>query len=197
MSGKCRGEAAIIQHDYPKALFVHCVSHVLNRCVVAACSIQAIWNLYEVVVEICLFFNYSPKRQQELQEHIENLPVGTNSKTKLVNLCKTQWVARIEAFEVFRDMLPALVSTLEVISTAHGWSAESSKKASALLISITQFQFLISLEVTWAGLGFIKGLTISLQGKSKDICCAYNEIATVKEALGEVSSNIDTYHKKL
>ena len=55
----------------------------------------------------------------------------------------------------------------------------------------------MSLEVTWAGLGFIKGLTISLQGKSKDICCAYNEIVTVKEALSKVLSNIDTYHKKL
>ena len=94
-------------------------------------------------------------------------------------------------------MFPALVSILEVISTAHGWSAESSKKASTLLISITQFQFLMSLEVTWAGLGFIKGLIISLQGQSKDICCAYNEIVTVKEALSEVRSNIDTYHKKL
>ena len=75
------------------------------------------------VEDISLFFNYSPKRLQELQEHIENLLVGTTSKTKLVNLCKTQWVARIEAFEVFRDMLPALVCTLEVISTGHGWSA--------------------------------------------------------------------------
>ena len=179
------------------ALYVHCVSHVLNLCVVAACRIQAIRNMYGVVEEICLFFNYSPKQQQELQEHVENLPVGNSSKTKLVNLCKTRWVAQIEAFEVFRDMLPALVCTLEVISTAHGWSAGSSKKkASALLISITQFLFLMSLEVTWAGLGFIKGLTISLQGQ-KDICCAYNEIVTVKEALSEVRGNIDTYHKEL
>ena len=158
MSGKYRGAAAIIQHDYPKALYVHCVSHVLNLCVVAACSIQATQNMYGVVEEICLFFNYSTKRQQELQEQIENLPVGTTNKTKLMNLCKTRWVARIEAFEVFRDMLPVLISTLEVISTAHGLSAKSSKKASAILISITQFQFLMSLEVTWAGLGFIKGL---------------------------------------
>ena len=166
MSGKYRGAEAIIQHDYPKALYVHCVSHVLNPCVVTACSIQAIRNMYGIVEEICLFFNYSAKWQQELQEHIENLPVGTTSKTKLVNLCKTRWVARIEDFEVFRDMLPALVSTLEVISTAHGWSAESFKKASALLISITQFQFLMSLEVTWVGLRF-KGLTISLQGNPR------------------------------
>ena len=44
----------------------------------------------------------------------------------------------------------------------------------------------MSLEVTWGGLCFIKGLTISLQGQSKDICCAYNEIVTIKEALNEV-----------
>ena len=85
MSGKYRGAAAIIQHDYPKALQVHCVSHVLNLYVIAACSIQAIQNMYEVVEEICLFFNYSSKWQQELQEHIENLPVGTTNKTKLMN----------------------------------------------------------------------------------------------------------------
>ena len=113
MSGKYRGAAAIIQRDYPKALYVHCVSHVLNLCVVPACSIQAIRNMYGVVGEICLFFNYSPKRQQELQEYIENLLVETTSKTKLVNLCKTRWVARIEDFEVFRGMLPAIVTWLE------------------------------------------------------------------------------------
>ena len=86
MSGKYRGTAAIIQHDYPKALYVYGVSHALNLSVVVAYSKHAIWNMYGVVEEICLFFNYSPKWQQELQEHIENLPVGTTSKTKLLNL---------------------------------------------------------------------------------------------------------------
>ena len=95
--------------------------------------------MYGVVEEIFLFFNYTPKWQQELQEHIEKLPVGITSKTKFVNFCKTRWIARIAAFGVFRDMLPALVSTLEVISIAHGWSAESSKKTSALLISVSVF----------------------------------------------------------
>ena len=153
--------------------------------------------MYGVVEEICLFFNYYPKQQQELQKHIEKLPFGATIKTKFVNLCKTLWVVRIEDCEFFRDIFPALVSTVEVISTVHGWSTQSSKKASAILISITQFQFLMSLEVTWAELGFIKGLIISLQGQSKDICCAYNEIIAVKDALSEGCSNIDTYLKKL
>ena len=62
MSGKNIGAAAIIQHDHRKELYVHCVLLVLNQCVVAACSIQAIRNMYGVVEGICLFFNYSPKR---------------------------------------------------------------------------------------------------------------------------------------
>ena len=147
-----------LQPSFNMVLYVHCVSHVLNRCVVLPIAYR-IRNIYGVVKEVCLFFNYFPKRQQELQEHIKSLPVKTTGKTKHANLCKTRWVARIEAFEVFRDMLP-VVSTLEVISTAHDWSAESSKKSLALLISITQFQFLMSLEVTWAVLGFNNGLTI-------------------------------------
>ena len=54
MSGKYRGAAAIIQHDY-----LHFVSTVLNLCIVA-CGKQAIRNMYGVVEEIFLFFNYSP-----------------------------------------------------------------------------------------------------------------------------------------
>ena len=64
MSGKYRGAAAIIQHDYPKALYVHCVSHVLNLC--CSCCMYHTGNsehVCGVVEEICLFFNYSPKRQ--------------------------------------------------------------------------------------------------------------------------------------
>ena len=47
-AGTClvsRGTAAIILHDYTEVLYVHCVSHVLNLCEVAACSIQVIRNM--------------------------------------------------------------------------------------------------------------------------------------------------------
>ena len=115
-----------------------------------------------VLEEICLFFNFSPKRQQEPEAQIKKLPIGQSSRTKLVNMCKIHWVARIEGFEVFQDLLPAVVSTLEVISTVHGWNAESSRKAASLLTSLTQFEFLMALVVVQGGLGFIKGLTTSL-----------------------------------
>ena len=57
--------AAIIQDSYPKATYAHCAAHTLNLCVVSACSIPAIRNTLGVLQEICIFFNYSPKRQAD------------------------------------------------------------------------------------------------------------------------------------
>ena len=70
MAGKYNGTAAIIQDSYPKATYVHCAAHSLNLCVVSACSIPAIRNAHRVLQEICIFFNYSPKRQAELERQI-------------------------------------------------------------------------------------------------------------------------------
>lgn len=39
MSGAIRGCAAVIMRDYPKAIYGHCHSHILNLSVMKACTI--------------------------------------------------------------------------------------------------------------------------------------------------------------
>ena len=136
---------------------VHCAAHSLNLCVVGACKIQKVKNM---MVELCLFFSNSPKRQIELEKHIQTIE-GTNAK----KLCKTRWVARIDALQVFFDLYPAVVKTLEVISegATTGWNAESCRS----VICITKFQFLMAYVVTKKCLQYTKG---SLQKIAKDIC---------------------------
>ena len=73
---------------------------------------------------------------------------------------------------MFMELFPAVVSTLDIVSTENGWISESSQKATSLLTAITQFEFLMAFVNTKHGFGFIKGLTISLQSHSKDICNA-------------------------
>lgn len=97
MAGKCRGAAACIQSAYPKAVYVHCASHTLNLCVVAACSVQEVKNMMGTLVQICLFFTNSPKRQQELEKHIQAMENNSSTRGKLVSMCKIRWVARIDA----------------------------------------------------------------------------------------------------
>ena len=88
MAGKYRGAAVTIQSKCPKAVYVHCAAHALNLCVVAACSVQLVKNMMGTMVEICLFFSNSPKRQLELEKHINGL--DCTSAKKLVSLCKTR-----------------------------------------------------------------------------------------------------------
>ena len=114
-----------------------------------------------------LFFNFSPKRKAELERQNKELQSVESRRQKLVNLCKTRWVARIEAYEVFMELFPDVVSTLEIVSTENGWNSESSQKATSLLTAITQFEFLMAFVVTKHGFGFTKGLTVSLQSHSK------------------------------
>ena len=194
MAGKYQGAAAIIQQVYPMALYFHCAAHALNLCVVAACSVQSIRNMHGTLQEISIFYNSSPKRQGELEIQIKSKTDST--RLKLVNLCKTRWVARITAYETFYELLPAVISSMEVISTEPGWNTESSQKAATLLRAITQFEFLISFVVVKHGFGFIKGLTVSLQSPLQDICNAYKEVAAVKEALLQIRGGIDVEHKK-
>ena len=56
-----------------------------------------------------------------------------------MSLCKTWWVARIDALEVFFDLFPFVVQTLEAISegSAGGWNTDSSRQAVSLVSSIT------------------------------------------------------------
>jgi hypothetical protein len=84
---------------YPKAVYVHCASHTLNLCVVAACEVQSIKNMMGTLVQICIFFSF-PKRQLELEKQMKEMNFTDSTRKKLVSLCKTCWVARIESLDM-------------------------------------------------------------------------------------------------
>ena len=88
MAGKHRGVAAIIQSTCPKAVYVHCVAHSLNLCVVTACSVQAVKTMMSTMVEVCRFFSNSPKRQLELECQLQSMVEATSAqKLVYINLC--------------------------------------------------------------------------------------------------------------
>ena len=94
------------------------------------------------------------------------------------------------------EVFPAVISTLKIITSENGWNSESSQKATSLLTAITQCEFLMAFMITKQGFGFIKGLTISLQSHSKDICNAYSEVDNVIHTLCEIREKINSHHKK-
>ena len=104
MAGKSKGAASYITTKQPKALYTHCASHRLNLCVMKCCSIREISNMMESADKISRFFNNSPKRQLALQRWIDELFTQHEKRKKVKDMCRTRWVERHEAFEVFTDL---------------------------------------------------------------------------------------------
>ena len=80
MAGRCSGAAKLILCKYPKALYSHCASHKLNLCIVQACKLSCVSN-------IAKFFNLSPKRQQYLEEHVQQYCDSLNQTIAIMPEC--------------------------------------------------------------------------------------------------------------
>ena len=110
MSGCTKGVAARISTQYPKALYTHCAAHRLNLCIVKCCAIRQVSNMMETADSITRFFNNSPKRQLELEKWIADVCPNEEKRRKLKEMCRTRWVERHEAFDVFVDLYLPLVA---------------------------------------------------------------------------------------
>ena len=63
MSVKVKVASSIIMNKNTKATYVHCRSRVLNLLIVNSCKMSLIQNMITILLEICIFFEYSAKRK--------------------------------------------------------------------------------------------------------------------------------------
>lgn len=196
MAGKNKGAASRIQGVYPKAIYTHCAAHALNLCVVKCCSIPEIQNTMDTADSICRFFSNSPKRQLALERWIHETLEGEHRR-KLKLMCKTRWVERHEAFEVFVDLFKPLVYCLEDIKDSSEWNRDSRSDAQSLLLALTRFPFIVALVIAKDVLAYTKALSVKLQGRYVDIVRAYNQIAFAKATLQSARDSVDSVHDRM
>ncbi len=104
----------------------------------------------------------------------------------LTDICKTRWVQRLDALEVFQDLLPAIIVTLEEIGRNMSTEAglcKASVKANGLVRQFSTFQFLLLTFVPWLrqdGPFPTPGAsTMKLQERAMDIKSAYDNMTEV------------------
>ena len=198
MAGRIQGVAARIMADFPKAVYTHCSSHVLNLCVVSSAKEADIRNMMDVAGSVARFFNNSPKRQLALDKHIDELHAQNSEaskRKKLKDLCKTRWVERHDAFEAFAELYVATVSCLEgIVESSSTWNRETVADAQSHLRALTEFKFLVALIITKNVLAYTKGLSVKLQGRYQDIIRAHSNIKSVTESLEDARKSVDTFH---
>ncbi|XP_075037461.1 52 kDa repressor of the inhibitor of the protein kinase-like [Mixophyes fleayi] len=201
MAGKVKGAAAIISQQYPKAVYTHCCSHVLNLAIMAASQIPMVRNMFGLVDRVYIFFDSHPKRQNSLDAAITSECPEARRK-RLKSLCRTRWIERHHALETFLDLYPAIVKCFVDIYNPSfdnpvSWNRDSVVDAKALYLSLTAFDHIISLVVVQYCMSFVKGLTVLLQSKANDIVKACSAIDGVKVTMAGIREDVENQHTVL
>ena len=196
MAGRLSGAAARIQENYKKALYVHCNSHILNLCVATCCKEQLVSNMMGHVRVTSEFFNFSPKRFDLLVKTIEEI-CPTSSHKRLINVCKTRWVARIDGLSVFIEVFPAIVKCLETIrdDADDSWNVESKRRACFLHIGTISFPFIATLVVVSRCLEVTRPLTVQLQESAIDAGAAREKVSRLYVHLEKLRNEVDVRHE--
>ena len=97
------------------------------------------------------------------------------------------------SIDIFIDMYPAVVQTLEQIKNS-AWNSETCTQANGLHSSITKFEFIIALFVVSNCLNYCLSLTRKLQLKEMDIIKGYREIGLLQSTLDYVRTNLNEKH---
>lgn len=142
MSGEKNGVQKHIRDQCPAALYVHCAAHSLNLCLMKASEVPEIRAAVTLLQDIAVFYSDSNKRLLDLQSCIDDRCPDSN-RSKLKKYCATRWVEKQQSVMTFRLLYPAVLLSLEHIST---WRNDSSGKAMVYLKALDG-SFLVSLEV--------------------------------------------------
>lgn len=194
MAGKCVGAAKLLRDKYPKAFYLHCASHRLNLCVVHCLQLTSVSNMFSVVTSIANFFNFSPKRQKCLEDNVGKC--ADSLKKKLLPLCRTRWVERINALEVTVDLLKAVVQSFcDMLENGKQWNRDTVNQASSLIKSI-DFEFIINLLTVQRIMAYTSGVTTALQKQGIDFINVCSQIQVLIKALQNTRQRVDQFHKE-
>jgi len=139
---------------------------------------------------VCLFFRLSPKREGLLLDIMERGVTKPTKRKPLLDVCRTRWAERHDAYGHFYTSFVYIVKALEVIAHgryadevnehfATGWDAKSKSEAASLLNCITSFDFILSFVLAYHMLLHLAGITVKLQSSTIDILEAYENVSVL------------------
>ena len=185
MSSDNVGVQARIKEKSPKAAFIHCSGHCLNLVISHSCQVLGIRNAIDKIQAVYLFFSGSPKRTGLLTSTIEEHSPLEGRRKALLELCKTRWAARHDAYSHSYQAYVYIVKSLEMISMNEAkngydaWDPKSRSSANSLVQGITSFEFIVNFLTAYIYLSHLEGVTVKLQGRTVDIITAHRMVCQI------------------
>ena len=178
------GARAVIQREYPRAVYVHCPAHALNLAVVKSCENPYIRNMLGVVERVAVFFGDSAKRHLRLSESISNSETAAfPNRRGLPTMSETRWSSRAVTTETFVGNYEAIHDALV------GLARDGDGTAATLLASTETDDFIIALVVADLFLGYINTLSHKLQAVHLNLIEPCSEAENIIECLQDERSS--------
>ena len=125
----------------------------------------------------------------------------------MLDLCKTRWAERQNAYQHFYQAYIFITESLELIgyqqhldkygSVFGNWDASSCNDAKQTLTSITTFEFITVFLTIYQYLSHLAGITVKLQKRALDIVEAHEQIEEVSQMFKDERQNIESGFSKI
>jgi len=191
MSGSNAGVAALLKHDAPFALYVHCHAHRLNLALVDCMKAVPQAAEFFVLLEHLYVFvsgSFVHARWIEMQRQL----YPTEQPRELQRLSDTRWSCRYVACKAVHDRLLALLQLLTEIES--GANAKRAVEARALLSSV-DCRFVLMLGLMCDVLSKTQSLSVMLQSAAVDFGAVIDLIDVVRTDLVESRSQDARFDK--
>ena len=119
------------------------------------------------VPSISNFFNDSPKRTQILTRIIKEVYLEEH-QVKLLNVCRTRWVTRIDGLKIFRNCYLAIFKAVKEVKKNGKEEPNVCQRVDGMEIAMKKFKFLVSLILVERCLKCTKLLTLQFQSAMFD-----------------------------
>ena len=160
-------------------------------------SIPEVTKMLKLVKELSHFVNVYQTRNIPFEKNIKAFSSDTESrKTKLVDVCRTRWVDRVQGLDTFQELFVPLYRTLQEINENEGnkYVPALVTEAVSCLANVSNFDFLVTLIITRHILDSTLSVTQLMQGKSIDIMDGIHLITTLKNSVVKMRNSVDATH---
>lgn len=182
MKGENKGAQAFIQSRYPKALYMHCSNHVLNLVASDSAKQQDIRNCIGTVKEVIAFLRGSAKRMHLFKEKLQGFSEDFAKRT-LSSFSETRFVEKHEKIVRFKEMFPAIVTTLEDIEN---WTDTiAATKATQYSAALFNHRFLVALCVCSRFSAILLPISKNLQDPEVDLLECVEQVNDIRALLQE------------
>uniref|UniRef100_A0AC34FV53 DUF4371 domain-containing protein n=1 Tax=Panagrolaimus sp. ES5 TaxID=591445 RepID=A0AC34FV53_9BILA len=186
MSGHINGTRAKIQKIYPQAEYYHCVNHKLNLSMEDVNENIVMKRAMQKFHDITVYLK-SPHRASILSDQCENHKI---LKSKVPLFCQTRWVERHSSILAFKELIPAIADTLQIIAGEKG-DPDVLNHLDFLYSAEAIFTLNLAVKVS----AILKRLSAALQKTDLELISAYSCIEVVKAQLINFIEDEEVFEK--